>query len=101
VVLLALVGLLVSCATPGPYKPLSEIKNAEVLGTIQTEFVADGDYIGQRNAVNEQAYIRLLYHLLRTFRRGLTFNREMHEKKNDRIEPLCSWVNKPKRGRFP
>ena len=62
IVLVLLVGLLVSCAsqptTSNPYRPLSSIPNANVIGTVQANFeTAAYSAIKQ---LNEAAYIALL-----------------------------------------
>jgi len=53
-----LIGLLVSCATSASvFKPLSEVPNVEILGSVYCNFIAGGtDEIG----TNERAYTALL-----------------------------------------
>jgi hypothetical protein len=55
-VLLAM--LLISCATVGQFKPVSE--NERVIGTVQTTFVARDLWLKKNETINMQAYIKLL-----------------------------------------
>ena len=57
-VLLVLIGCLFSCTT-GQYMALSRNENAEILGTISTEFTITGSF-RYKSVINTQAYIHLL-----------------------------------------
>jgi hypothetical protein len=50
--------LLVSCATVGEYMPVSS--GETVIGSIQTSFVARDTWFSKNEAINTQAYIKLL-----------------------------------------
>jgi len=59
-VLVLLVGLLGSCAST-PYKPSSNVPNAQVIGSVQTEFFATGGNgaVEVTESIKQQAYIKL------------------------------------------
>jgi hypothetical protein len=48
----------ISCSTVGQYLPLSS--NENVIGTIQTSFIARDSWITKNESMNSQAYIKLL-----------------------------------------
>jgi hypothetical protein len=48
----------ISCSTIGQYLPLSP--NEQVIGTIQTSFIARDSWIIKKETMNSQAYIKLL-----------------------------------------
>ena len=50
--------LFISCATVGQHLPMSE--GEEVIGTIQTTFVARDSWLTKNENLNTQAYIKLL-----------------------------------------
>jgi hypothetical protein len=57
-------GMAVSCASTGQFMPLE--KEPTVIGTVQTVFVARNTLKG-RDAINTQAYIKLLEAALRQY----------------------------------
>ena len=62
VVLALMVGLLLSCgsaASSGTYRPISNIPNAEVIGSVQTMFTMDAYGGIVTESVKQQAYIKL------------------------------------------
>jgi hypothetical protein len=50
--------LIASCATVGQYMPVSPSET--IIGTIQTSFVARDSWFSKNEAINMQAYIKLL-----------------------------------------
>jgi hypothetical protein len=64
-----LIGIMVSCASTGNFMPLAP--NETVVGTVQTTFVARNTLNG-RDAINTQAYIKLLEAAQQQYSRGET-----------------------------
>ena len=53
-----LIFMLISCASVGNHLPISS--DEEVIGTIQTRFVARDTWLKKNEIINTQAYIKLL-----------------------------------------
>ncbi|MDR1253229.1 MAG: penicillin-binding protein activator LpoB [Treponema sp.] len=60
-IVLILVVLVASCASTSSYRPLSNVPNTEVIGSVQATFFATGGngYVPVTESIKQQAYIKL------------------------------------------